>query len=477
MGSTAISRPKGQTGSKRSNSAVIVTALALFSMFFGAGNLIFPPMLAVEAGDNFWPALFGFLATASLLPVLAVIAIALSGSNLRDLAQRAGTVFGVVFPVLAYLSIGAFYALPRTGAVSFETAVTPLFGFEGLASSAVFNVLFFGIALILSWNPTTIMEKLGKFLTPALLVLLIVMISVAAFRWSAEPATPSEPYNDGPFTAGLLEGYLTMDSIAALAFSIVVISTLRHRGFNEGKELVGGTITAGAGAGLMLGLVYIGLGLIGRVMPDAASYDNGAGLLAEAANMTMGGAGQAMFSAIVLLACLTTAVGLITATGEYFSEQFAGSYHFWAVVFAVTSMIIATQGLDFVMAIAAPIIGFLYPPAITLIALTLIEPAFRARTRFSWAFFVPLWVSVVWSAIETFISLEWGADALTPIVQWAPMFEAGLGWVVPVVIAFVIGLIVDFVKPKPAMIPGTMESVEGEDLSAEGDTAPLLSNN
>ena len=472
MGSTVASQPEG--GSKRSTSAIVVTGLALFSMFFGAGNLIFPPMLAVEAGDNFWPALIGFLATASLLPVLAVIAIALSGSNLRDLAQRAGSIFGVVFPVLAYLSIGAFYALPRTGAVSFETAITPLFGLESFASSAVFNVVFFGIALALSWNPTTIMEKLGKFLTPALLVLLVVMISVAAFRWSAEPAAPNEPYNDGPLTAGLLEGYLTMDSIAALAFSIVVISTLRHRGFNEGKELVGGTIAAGVGAGIMLGLVYIGLGLIGRVMPNAGDFDNGAGLLAEAANLTMGGAGQAVFSAIVLLACLTTAVGLITATGEYFSEQFPGSYHVWAVIFAVASMVIATQGLEFVMAIAAPVIGFLYPPAITLIALTLIEPAFRARTRFSWAFFLPLWTAVVWSSIETLISLEWGADALTPIVQWAPMFDAGLGWVVPVVIAFVIGLVVDFVRPKPAMIPGTMESVEGEDLSAEGDAVPVL---
>ena len=172
MGSTVASQPEG--GSKRSASAIVVTSLALFSMFFGAGNLIFPPMLAVEAGDNFWPALFGFLATASLLPVLAVIAIALSGSNLRDLAQRAGSIFGVVFPVLAYLSIGAFYALPRTGAVSFETAITPLFDLESFAASAVFNVVFFGIALALSWNPTTIMEKLGKFLTPALLVLLVV---------------------------------------------------------------------------------------------------------------------------------------------------------------------------------------------------------------------------------------------------------------------------------------------------------------
>ena len=472
MGSTVVPQPEG--GSKRSASAIVVTSLALFSMFFGAGNLIFPPMLAVEAGDNFWPALIGFLATASLLPVLAVIAIALSGSNLRDLAQRAGSIFGVVFPVLAYLSIGAFYALPRTGAVSFETAITPLFGLESFAASGVFNVVFFGVALALSWNPTTIMEKLGKFLTPALLVLLVVMISVSALRWSAEPAAPNEPYDDGPLSAGLLEGYLTMDSIAALAFSIVVISTLRHRGFSEGKQLVNGTITAGVGAGLMLGLVYIGLGLIGRVMPNAAEFDNGAGLLAEAANLTMGGAGQAVFSAIVLLACLTTAVGLITATGEYFSEQFAGSYHLWAVIFAVASMVIATQGLEFVMAIAAPVIGFLYPPAITLIALTLIEPAFRGRTRFSWAFFLPLWTAVVWSAIETLISLKWGADALTPIVQWAPMFDAGLGWVVPVLVAFAIGLVVDFARPKPAMIPGTMESVEGEDLSAEGDAVPVL---
>lgn len=473
MGSTAVTQ-SGDKGAKRSNSAIIVTALALFSMFFGAGNLIFPPMLAVEAGDSFWPALIGFLLTGSLLPVLAVIAIALSGSNLRDLAQRAGSAFGVIFPVLAYLSIGAFYALPRTGAVSFETAVTPLFGFESLAASGIFNVVFFSIALALSWNPTTIMEKLGKFLTPTLLVLLVVMIAVAAFRWTAEPATPNAPFDDGPLTAGLLEGYLTMDSIAALAFSIVVISTLRNRGFNEGKELVGGTITAGVGAGIMLALVYVGLGLIGRVMPGAADFDNGAALLAEAANLTMGGAGQVVFSAIVLLACLTTAVGLITATAEYFTEQFPGSYHVWAVVFAVASMVMATQGLEFVMAIAAPVIGFLYPPAITLIVLTLIEPAFRARTRFSWAFFLPLWTAVVWSAVETFISLEWGADALTPLVQWAPLFEDGLGWVVPVVVAFVIGLVVDFVRPKPAMIPGTMESVEGEDLSAEGDAVPVL---
>ena len=116
---------------------IAITSLALFSMFFGAGNLIFPPLLAVQAGDNFWPAILGFLGTGALLPVLAVIAIALAGTDVRDLAQRAGTIFGVLFPVLAYLSIGAFYALPRTGAVSMETAITPLFGAEGVFASCL----------------------------------------------------------------------------------------------------------------------------------------------------------------------------------------------------------------------------------------------------------------------------------------------------------------------------------------------------
>lgn len=470
MGSTTVNGQPG-TSSSGSTTAVVVTALALFSMFFGAGNLIFPPMIAVQAGDNFWPAILGFLGTGALLPLLAVIAIALSGANVRDLAQRAGTIFGVLFPVLAYLSIGAFYALPRTGAVSMETAITPLFGIQGILPAAIFNVIFFGIALALSWNPNTIMEKLGKFLTPALLILLVVMIVVALTKWRAEPATPSEDFASNPFTQGLLEGYLTMDSIAALAFSIVVISSLRFKGFTEGPKLVRGTIYAGAGAGILLALIYLGLGTIGRVIPDARKYDNGAALLSDASNLTLGTAGQIIFALIVLLACMTTAVGLITATAEYFSEQFAGSYKTWAIIFTVMSTVIATQGLEFVMAIAAPVIGFLYPPAIALIFVTLIEPAFRSRTRFTWAFFLPIWVAVVWSAIETFISLGWGANALTPLVSWAPLQAEGLGWVVPVAVAFVIGLAVDFARPKAPLKVGTVETIHGEYVNEAGVTA------
>lgn len=462
--STAVSSTGNGSGKSSSNSAILFTALALFSMFFGAGNLIFPPMLAVQAGDNFWPAILGFLTTGALLPVLAVVAIALSGSNVRDLAQRAGTIFGVVFPILAYLSIGAFYALPRTGAVSFEVAVTPLFGWDSTFSAALFNIVFFGIALALSWNPTRITDTLGKFLTPALVVLLVIMISMALFTMTNQHYEPSETYATNPYPSGVLEGYLTMDSIAALAFSIVVISSLRNKGFAEGKPLVRSTIYAGIGASILLALIYLGLGLIGRAMPDALQYDSGAPLLADAALQLMGRPGQTVFALIVVLACMTTAIGLITSTAEYFSGQFAGSYGTWAIVFAVASAIMATQGLDFVISIAGPVVGFLYPPAIALIFVTLIEPLFSRRTRLRWGFILPIWVAVIWSLISTFVSLGWGADALSPLVDWSPMQSNDLGWLLPTAIAFIVGVIIDFAKPHAPLEIGTQRTVEGESL-------------
>lgn len=184
----------------------------------------------------------------------------------------------------------------------------------------------------------------------------------------------------------------------------------------------------------------------------------------------MGKPGQIIFALIVLLACLTTAIGLITATAEYFSEQFAGSYRTWAVIFAVASAIIATQGLSFVMAIAAPVIGFLYPPAIALIFVTIVEPLFRSRTRMRWGFFLPIWVAVVWSAIGTFISLGWGADALSPLVNWSPMEAEGLGWLLPTGVAFIIGAAIDLIRPAAPMDLATHRPVDNAD-SADADAA------
>ena len=306
------------SSTSKPGATIVIASLMLFSMFFGAGNLIFPPMVGVSAGTNFWPAVLGFLAAGVLLPVLAIVAVAISGRSVRDLSSNGGVLFGLVFSVMAYLAIGAFYALPRTGAVSMETAITPLLGWEGTMANGIFNIVFFLIALFLAWRPNTIIDTLGKFLTPALVGLLIILIALASISNGRDPQVPTEDYASSPMVTGLFEGYNTMDAIAGLAFSIVIVGSLRSKGFKTKKSLVNGTITAALVAGALLAAIYLGLAWVGQTIPNGQSYESGAPLLADAANLTMGTIGQAVFSAIVILACMTTAVGLITSTSAFF---------------------------------------------------------------------------------------------------------------------------------------------------------------
>lgn len=448
-----MATPQTPAASKTGVSIIVVTALMLFSMFFGAGNLIFPPYLGFQAGHNFVPAILGFLATAVALPVLAIVAIALSGNNVHDLAARGGRLFGIVFPVLAYLSIGAFYALPRTGAVSFSTAIVPVTGWDGIVPSAIFNAIFFGITLALAFNPTEIVDKLGKFLTPALLVLLLILVTLSVTGFRGSPGEAADKYASNPFSAGLLQGYLTMDSIAGLAFGIVVVSALKFKKVPKGGKLVRATIIAGLIAGALLGAIYLGLGVIGQLIAEPSKYPDGAQMLAAAAHQAMGGPGQLVFGGIVLLACLTTSVGLVAATSEFFNTLLPGiSYHAWAVLFSVMSFGMATMGLQTVLAIAAPVIGFIYPSAITLIFLTLIEYSLRGNIYFNWTYKLALAVAVVWAAAMTLVTLGWGKSVVEPLISWSPMHAVDLGWLLPTVVAAVIGLLIDVAKPTPRPI-------------------------
>lgn len=433
---------------KRPAVTIVVAALMLFSMFFGAGNLIFPPMVGVSSGTNFWPAVLGFLAAGVLLPVLAVVAVSLSGRSVRDLGAHGGAWFGVVFSAMAYLAIGAFYALPRTGAVSMETAITPLLGWEGTAANGIFNAVFFLIALALSWKPNSIMDTLGKFLTPALVALLALLIILATTANPRNPGVPTEDYSSSPMVTGLFEGYNTMDAIAGLAFSIVIVGSLRSKGFKSTKSLMGGTITAALVAGGLLAAIYLGLAWLAQTLPNGQDYESGAVLLADSANMTMGTVGQAVFSAIVLLACMTTAVGLITACSAFFEMLVPKTtYRFWAVVFTALSILLAFQGLDTVLSVAVPFITFLYPPAITLIFITLLQPLVKKAVTFYWGYRLSLWVSVLWSALTVIADLGW-ASALEPMLNLSPGQALSLGWVVPTAIAFVVGAVIDaLVRP------------------------------
>ena len=458
------------SSTSKPGATIVIASLMLFSMFFGAGNLIFPPMVGVSAGTNFWPAVLGFLAAGVLLPVLAIVAVAISGRSVRDLSSNGGVLFGLVFSVMAYLAIGAFYALPRTGAVSMETAITPLLGWEGTMANGIFNIVFFLIALFLAWRPNTIIDTLGKFLTPALVGLLIILIALASISNGRDPQVPTEDYASSPMVTGLFEGYNTMDAIAGLAFSIVIVGSLRSKGFETKKPLVNGTITAALVAGALLAAIYLGLAWVGQTIPNGQSYESGAPLLADAANLTMGTIGQAVFSAIVILACMTTAVGLITSTSAFFEMLIPKvKYHVWACLFTALSILFAFQGLDTVLSIAVPFITFLYPPAISLIALTLIQPMVKKSVVFYWTYRLALWISVLWSALSVIATQGWGTEALDPLLSLAPGQSVDLGWIVPTAIAAVIGLVIDIAtkagEKHAAANPPAEESAEADALA------------
>ena len=432
------------SGQRSSSAVLIATSLTLFSMFFGAGNLIFPPIMGASAGTNVAPAMIGFLIGGVALPVISIITIALSGTDMRDLVNRAGKTFGLVFSVMVYLSIGAFYALPRTGAVSFSTAAAPIIGTKSLTASILFSLVFFGVAFYLCWNPGTIIDSLGKVLTPILLGLLVLLVFLCLASLPASHDAPTEEYSATPLAAGLLEGYMTMDSIAALAFGIIVVTSLGHTGGGIGAKVVRRTSTAAIIAGSLLAVVYVGLGLIGHVIPNAQSYGDGATLLADAAQMTMGWPGQIVFGLIVLTACMTTAVGLIAATSEFFHRLLpAISYRTWMIVFTIISFALASAGLDSVLAIAVPIITFLYPIAITVVFITIATHPLRLTTLALWTFRLGSWMAAAWSAATTLAHVGVATEGISSVLMWSPLQANQLGWILPTLIAALIGACID----------------------------------
>lgn len=425
--------------------ATLTTAtLMLFSMFFGAGNLIFPPILGAASGENFVPAILGFLTAGVLLPVISVIAVVISGEDVLDLSRQAGKLFGIVFPILIYLSIGAFYAVPRTAVVSYSTAFSPVFGVDSTLATVLFCAVYFLLVWLMCFRETGLIDRIGKWLTPVLLVLLAVMVILALSRLSADTTTASEKFAEHPGTAGLIEGYLTMDSIAALAFGIVVISSLREKGLNSsrGIGLRRGAVISAAGAGVLLAIVYLLLGMMGRVVPNAEQYEDGAAILTDIAHITMGSPGRVLFGLVVLLACIGTAAGLIGSTSGFFHRIIpAVSYQQWVLIFTLISFGVSTVGLQTVLAIAAPIIGFLYPPAITLVAITLLEPLFKHHLRIT--FRLGVWGAVIWSLLMSLSSIGVATSIINTLIGWAPLHSQQLGWVLPVVVFILIGLALD----------------------------------
>lgn len=416
---------------KRERSRILIP-LTIFSMFFGAGNLIFPPFLALEAGENFIPAFIGFAITAIGLPITALIAVERT-DGLESLSSRVHPLFGRIYTVAIYLAIGPCLAIPRTASASFEMVMNAT-GADSSFFRILYSILFFALASLIAMRPEKLTKTLGRITCP-LLLLLIAVLAVGCIRTGTGavsfPATAR--YSASPLSSGLQDGYQTMDAIAALVFGIVIALNIRELGYNDRKEARKIEIIAGIIAGVLLLIVYLTIALMGK---NAGSHGimgaNGAQILSSIAYLSYGNAGSMILALIFIAACLNTCTGLLSSCGEYFGKLFPGvNYRTLVVVFALFSAIVSNIGLTEIIAMSSPVLSLMYPVAIILTIGALLP------SRYSeWTLRIPAAVALLSSII----------DLVIPGIL--PLSESGLGWIIPSVIALLIGCMMDHHKCK-----------------------------
>ncbi|MET4560191.1 LIVCS family branched-chain amino acid:cation transporter [Lysinibacillus parviboronicapiens] len=430
-------------------STYAVIGTMLFGLYFGAGNLIFPIQLGQLAGTNFWFALIGFLVTAIGLPFLGILAIGLSGSNgLRDLASRIHPLFGVIFSLALYLTIGPFFAIPRTATVPFVV------GFEPFIQPAhttlllgLFSFVFFAIVYYFSLNPAKIMDYIGKYLTPAFLIFLFLLIMTSIFSPMGHFKEPMGDYIDSAFMTGFKEGYNTMDALASLAFGIVVINAIKRSGITDRKEIAKATWKSGIFAMALMMLIYGLITYMGASSIEAiGTLDNGGLIFAAVAKHYFGSFGAILLAIIIVLACLKTSIGLITSCSEFFHEVFPKvSYKWFVFILCLVSFAIANFGLNNIIKFAIPVLMFLYPLAIVLILLALSSSLFKNKQSvYATAMFFTFFISVIdgYKALADSVpAAKIGVlDAVTQLyADFLPFYDIGLGWILPALVGALIG--------------------------------------
>lgn len=430
---------------KLTHAEYVFVGSMLFGMLFGAGNLIFPVHMGQLAGSHFWGANFGFISTGVFMPFLALIAFGLSGSaSLEELAGNVHPAFSKIFTVLLYLTIGPAFALPRTATVSYQIGIAPFVGDQPLLLAA-FTFVFMAVGLLFSLKPSKLIVYIGKGLNPIFLVFLAILMAAALVSpmGSIGSALPQGDYVTHAFLTGFKEGYNTMDVLAMLAFSVVVIDTLKDLGIQDTSNITKDLLKVGVIVVLLMALLYtlitwLGTSSVGQLPVSA----NGGIALVQITHAYFGSVGGVLLAAIVTFACLKTAIGLITACSNTFVELFPGTlgYKAYCVAFAGVSFLIGNVGLTQIIVLAVPILMLLYPMAITLILSSFACALFgRDRRLYRW----PMLLAGIAAFGDMLSVLPKGVQglgiiqSLLGLYRQLPLFNLGMSWLLPTLAALV----------------------------------------
>lgn len=418
---------------------IVVIGFALFAMFFGAGNLIFPPFLGVISGTKWFVSFMAFLFADGGLALLGVIAATGTQGDMMAFFGRAGKKLGIVIASITILCIGPFVAIPRTAATTYEIGIVPNFGHS--LSPIVFAIIFFVIVLVLTIKPSKVVDIIGAFLTPVLLICLAVLIIKGIVSPLGAPL--DRTLVDNVFISGINDGYQTLDGMAGAVFAGIVIASVKQKGYTEKKVLVKATILAGVVAVVGLALVYGGLTYLGATV--SPQYDNTVErttLVISITQAILGGPGKVILGLVVGLACLTTAIGLTSSCGNYFSDLTEGKlkYEVIVVVVCVFSAIVSNFGVDKIIQIAAPLLYMMYPAVVTLILLGLIHTKIQNKNVYVLASWVALILGVAHELSTVPLFAKVGVLAsLTEALNKLPGHSVGFYWIIPVLVAAIVG--------------------------------------
>ncbi|SMB92890.1 branched-chain amino acid:cation transporter, LIVCS family [Desulfonispora thiosulfatigenes DSM 11270] len=427
---------------------ILITGLALLAMFLGAGNLIFPPKLGLQAGGSFWPAIFGFIITGVGLPLLGVTAVAKAGGDLELLANRVNPLFSKIITTIVILSIGPMLAIPRTAATTFEVGVAPFLGTTDPATVkmalAVTTLIFFLITLLFVLKPTKILDSVGSILTP----FLILFLGIIIFKGISSPlGVASKATLVSPFTKGFLEGYNTMDALASVIFGLAIANSIKGKGIEDKKEVAKVTISAGIIAAIGLSAIYLGISYIGSTTGTLFTGDNPGQLLSFVVDSLLGSTGKLVLALTMALACLTTSIGLVASCGSFFNRLTKGkvSYNTICIITVLISAILANMGLSKILEVSAPLLVTVYPIIIVLVVISLFDGLFKGNRA---VYIISITGTVILSLTNLIYSIGTNMGLNLNFIKNAlsvlPLYDKGLEWIIP---AFLLALVANFVKP------------------------------
>ena len=421
-----------------------LTGLLLFGIFFGAGNLIFPPSLGTLSGQHFWPAIAGFVLSGVGLAVLTLIIGTLNPKGyIHEISQKIAPWFAIVYLVALYLSIGPFFAIPRTATVAYEVGIAPMLSknMTGIGL-IVFTTLYFAAAYLISLNPSKILDRIGRILTPVFAVLIIILVILGALKYGSNaPQQASEAYLASAFGQGFLEGYNTLDALASVAFSVIAVTTLNQLGFKNKKEYVSTIWVVGIVVALAFSAMYIGLAYLGNHFPVPAEIiakgNPGVYVLSQATQAIFGPTAQIFLAAMVTVTCFTTTAGLIVSTGEFFHKSFPkASYKIYATVFTLIGFAIANLGLNAIIQYSVPVLQILYPITIVIVLIVIVNK-FLPLSKIGMQLTVAAVTLISFAGI---LGQQFHITKVSDMVNALPFARASLPWLVPALVGILLSL-------------------------------------